>query len=157
MTYGTQVWITGANGRIGRELVKLLNPTDYEILATDIDEVDIVDSKKVNLYVDMNRPDIIINCAGLTDVQQCENNIEEAFKVNAIGVKNLAIAANRINAKLIQLSTDDVFNGGSSTPYKEYDSTKPRTIYGKSKLLGEEYVKQFFYDIFYFKKFMVIW
>lgn len=143
MTYGTHVWVTGANGRIGRELVKLLNPTEYEILATDIDEVDIVDSKKVNLFVDMNRPNIIINCAGLTDVKYCENNIDEAFRVNAIGVKNLAIAANRINAKLIQLSTDDVFNGGSSIPYKEYDSTRPRTIYGKSKLLGEEYVKQF--------------
>lgn len=143
MTYGTQVWITGANGRIGRELVKLLNPTEYEILSTDIDEVDIVDSKKVNLFVDMNRPNIIINCAGLTDVEYCENNIDEAFRVNAIGVKNLAIAASRTNAKLIQLSTDDIFSGDSNTPYKEYDKAEPKSIYGKSKLLGEDYVKQF--------------
>ncbi|HHX68053.1 MAG: dTDP-4-dehydrorhamnose reductase [Miniphocaeibacter sp.] len=148
MAYGTQVWITGANGRIGRELTKLLNPMDYEIFATDIDEVDITDSKRVNIFVDINRPDIIINCAGLTDVEMCEENIEMAFRVNAIGAKNLAIAANRINAKIIQLSTDDVFSGDSKSPYREYDLTNPQTVYGKSKALGEEYIKQFSHTYF---------
>lgn len=143
MAYGTQVWIAGANGRVGRELVKLLNPTDYDILETDINEVDITNSKDVNIYVDIRRPDVIINCAGLTDVNYCEENPEEAFKVNAIGAKNLAIAATRINAKLIQLSTDDVFDGKNNKPYREYDKVNPETKYGKSKLLGEEYIKHF--------------
>lgn len=148
MAYGTQVWISGANGRVGSELVKLLNPTEYDILTTDIDEVDITNSKDVNVYVDMQRPDVIINCSGLTDVEYCEENPEEAFKVNAIGAKNLAIAATRIDAKLIQISTDDVFNGKSDKAYKEYDEVNPETIYGKSKLLGEEYIKHFSFTYF---------
>ncbi|WP_100065578.1 dTDP-4-dehydrorhamnose reductase [Miniphocaeibacter massiliensis] len=148
MSYETQIWIAGSNGRIGSELIKILNPEDYEILATDIDEVDITDSKIVNLYVDMHRPEIIINCAGITDLDYCEENLEEAFRVNAIGAKNLAIAATRINAKIIQLSTDDVFSGEGNKPYREYDELGARTVYGKSKVLAEEYIREFSQNYF---------
>lgn len=148
MSYETQIWIVGSNGRVGSELIKILNPEDYEILATDIDEVDITDSRRVNLFVDMHRPEIIINCAGITDLNYCEENLEEAFKVNAIGAKNLAIAANRINAKIIQLSTDDVFDGRGTRPYREYDEVSGVTVYGKSKVLGEGYIRQFSQNYF---------
>lgn len=142
MVFRRKIWISGSKGRIGSELVNLINPIDYEVLETDIDEVDITNSKDVNIYVDINRPNIIINSSGYTDALKCEENIEQAFNVNSIGAKNLAIAANRINAKIIHLSTDDIFSGGN-TPYREYDEAKPQTVFGKSKLLGEEYVKQF--------------
>lgn len=136
------VWITGAEGHVGSALKELLDTTQYHILATDFYEVDITDLHQVTYYMHLNRPNIIINCASMTDVAYCEEHVDEAYKVNAIGVRNLALAAEEIHAKLIQISTDDVFDFNSDTPYNEFDRPHPKTIYGKSKEAGEQFAKQ---------------
>lgn len=137
-----KIWITGAEGHIGTALIDLLEGVEYQLLPTDIDEVDITKIDEVTQFVHVNRPDVVINCAGLTDVQECENNVDEAYRVNAIGVRNVALAANEVNAKVIQISTDDVFDKESRIPYNEFDNVHPRTIYGKSKEAGEKILTQ---------------
>lgn len=137
-----KIWVAGANGRVGRQIVKLLERTDAEVLCTDIDSVDITSAAQVQEFAQMNHPHAIINCAGFTDVNACENNLEEAFKVNALGARNLSVAARKANAKIVQLSTDDVFSGDIATPYHEFDTPAPTSIYGKSKLAGENFVKE---------------
>ena len=134
-----KIWITGAEGHIG---TALLEGVEYQLLPTDIEEVDITKIDEVTQFVHVNRPDVVINCAGLTDVQECENNVDEAYRVNAIGVRNVALAANEVNAKVIQISTDDVFDKESRVPYNEFDNVHPRTIYGKSKEAGEKILTQ---------------
>lgn len=137
-----KIWITGAEGHIGTALIDLLEGVEYQLLPTDINEVDITKIDEVTRFVHVNRPDVVINCAGLTDVQECENNVDEAYRVNAIGVRNVALAANEVNAKVIQISTDDVFDKESRIPYNEFDNVHPRTIYGKSKEAGEKILTQ---------------
>ncbi|MBP8797226.1 MAG: dTDP-4-dehydrorhamnose reductase [Ruminococcus sp.] len=137
-----KIWITGAEGHIGTALLDLLEGVEYQLLPTDIEEVDITKIDEVTQFVHVNRPDVVINCAGLTDVQECENNVDEAYRVNAIGVRNVALAANEVNAKVIQISTDDVFDKESRVPYNEFDNAHPRTIYGKSKEAGEKILTQ---------------
>ena len=137
-----KIWITGAEGHIGTALLDLLEVVEYQLLPTDIEEVDITKIDEVTQFVHVNRPDVVINCAGLTDVQECENNVDEAYRVNAIGVRNVALAANEVNAKVIQISTDDVFDKESRVPYNEFDNVHPRTIYGKSKEAGEKILTQ---------------
>lgn len=137
-----KIWITGAEGHIGTALLDLLEGVEYQLLPTDIEEVDITKIDEVTQFVHVNRPDVVINCAGLTDVQECENNVDEAYRVNAIGVRNAALAANEVNAKVIQISTDDVFDKESRVPYNEFDNVHPRTIYGKSKEAGEKILTQ---------------
>ena len=137
-----KIWITGAEGHIGTALLNLLEGVEYQLLPTDIEEVDITKIDEVTQFVHVNRPDVVINCAGLTDVQECENNVDEAYRVNAIGVRNVALAANEVNAKVIQISTDDVFDKESRIPYNEFDNVHPRTIYGKSKEAGEKILTQ---------------
>ena len=137
-----KIWITGAEGHIGTALIDLLEGVEYQLLPTDINEVDITKIDEVTQFVHVNRPDVVINCAGLTDVQECENNVDEAYRVNAIGVRNVALAANEVNAKVIQISIDDVFDKESRIPYNEFDNVHPRTIYGKSKEAGEKILTQ---------------
>lgn len=137
-----KICITGAEGHIGTALIDLLEGVEYQLLPTDINEVDITKIDEVTQFVHVNRPDVVINCAGLTDVQECENNVDEAYRVNAIGVRNVALAANEVNAKVIQISTDDVFDKESRIPYNEFDNVHPRTIYGKSKEAGEKILTQ---------------
>lgn len=136
------IWITGASGRIGSELVKRLKAnTDNRVVATDKD-VDVTDSKAVMSAAEIYRPDVIINCSSISDEKYCEENMIEAFKVNALGARNLANAARKVNAKIIQLSTDDVFASAGDVRLTEYDTPNPVSVYGKSKLAGENYVKE---------------
>jgi len=97
------------------------------------------------------KTDIIINCAAYTDVDGCENNKDTAFKVNALGAKNLAVAAEKVGAKLVHVSTDYIFNGLGEQPYKEFENSDPQTVYGQSKLLGEKFVQQFSSKFFIFR------
>ena len=134
-----KIWITGAEGHIGTALLDLLEGVEYQLLPTDIKEVDITKIDEVTQFVHVNRPDVVINCAGMTDVQECENNVDEAYRVNAIGVRNVALAANEVNAKVIQISTDDVFDKESRIPYNEFDNVHPKPSTENQKKRGKRF------------------
>ena len=137
-----KIWISGANGHVGSALVKMLDFEKYKFIATDKNEVDITNIESVHSFCKINRPDIIINCSGLTDLQECEENPDLAYAVNAVGVRNIAQEAQEIGAKLIQISTDDVFSTSeTNTPFNEFDPISPRSIYGKSKAAGEKFMR----------------
>lgn len=138
-----KVWVIGASGQLGTAINELLDRREVEVLNTDLEEVDVTEAESVLNFGEMNRPDVIINCAGLTSVTECEENVEKAYKVNAVGARNVSIVARRIGAKLVHLSTDDVFDGMSETPYGEFEMPTPRSTYGKSKFAGERFVKDF--------------
>lgn len=137
----TKVWITGAEGAVGTVLTQMLDCLDVEILPTNRD-VDVTSLEKISLFADVNHPDVIINCAALTGLRRCEENLELAYQVNALGARNVSIAARKANAKVIHLSTDDVFSGLSQERYNEFDATCATTVYGCSKLAGETFVRE---------------
>ena len=137
-----KIWISGANGHVGSALVKMLDFEKYKYVATDKNEVDITDMEAVHTFCKINRPDIIINCSGLTDLQECEANPDMAYAVNAVGVRNIAQEAQEIGAKLIQISTDDVFHTTENeVRLNEFDAIDPRSVYGKSKAAGEKFMR----------------
>lgn len=138
-----KIWISGANGQIGKAINEVLDPMEYEVFDTDIEDLDITDIHEVFRFIEISRPDVIINCSAVTDITACEEDVKYAYKVNALGARNLSIAAKKLEAKMVQISTDDVFDGRSMEPYTEFDNTNPNTVYGKSKLAGEGYVKEF--------------
>lgn len=134
--------ITGCKGQLGLELSKQLSDKDYDLIETDVHNLDITNSKQVIDFVEYHKPEAIINCAAYTNVDSCESNEQAAFKVNAIGSQNLSAAAYKVNAKIVQISTDYVFDGTGTTPRREYDKTNPQSVYGSSKELGEQLVRQ---------------
>lgn len=146
-----KILITGAYGQLGNELVAVLKSGKSEIgeinaeyknatvTAVDVDTLDITNNSAVEDFVLNGKFNIIINCAAMTNVDGCETNKEAAYKVNAVGVRNLAVAAESIGAKFVHISTDYVFSGTGSVPYCEWDQIAPQSIYGKSKALGEKY------------------
>ena len=139
-----KILITGSKGQLGLELVKQLKIKGlYKIIDTDRDELDIVDIDNVNEFILSSKPDVVINCAAHTAVDLCETDIDNAYKINAIGPRNLAIACEKINAKFVQVSTDYVFDGNIDRPYREDDNTCQNSIYGSSKLMGEKFTKEF--------------
>ena len=138
-----KIWITGANGQIGTAINEVLDPLEAEVFNTDKEELDITDTEEVLNFGEMNRPDVIINCAGIVDLNLCEKEPELAYRVSALGARNLSLVARKVGSKMVQLSTDDVFDGLSKTPYSEFDDTNPKTVYGRSKRAGENYVKEF--------------
>ncbi|MCC0657939.1 dTDP-4-dehydrorhamnose reductase [Clostridioides sp. ES-S-0123-01] len=150
-----KILITGSNGQLGRELVNQLESINqsikqvkYDILPTTRDDLDISNQANVDSFITYNKPDVIINCAAYTKVDACEDNIETSYKINSLGARNLAIASKKVNAKLVHISTDYVFNGISKYPYKEDNKTEPNSVYGKSKLMGEKFVEQFSHKYF---------
>lgn len=137
-----RIWVAGAGGQVGRDFVRLLEKSEeVEMLPTDIGDVDITDAESVRLFMEMNRPEIIVNCVGMTDLKACEENKDEAFRINALGARNLSVAARSFRSRMVQISTDDVFDGAAQHPYDEFDTTVPCSIYGKSKLAGENFVR----------------
>lgn len=137
----TKVWITGAKGRLGSTIAKMLDYTEYVIYTSDLD-VDISDVEQVMSYIEVSRPDIVINCAGYSDGALCEQNQVMAYKVNTLGARNLAAATRKVGAKMIHISTDDVFGGEERKELTEFDIANPCSVYGKSKLAGENFVKE---------------
>ena len=138
-----KVWIVGSSGQIGTAINEVLDPMEIEVFDTDKNELDITQTDEVLHFGDINRPNVIINCAAITDTALCEKNLELAYRVNALGARNLSIVASKVGAKIVQLSTDDVFDGIANHPYSEFDDTNPQTVYGRSKRAGENYVKEF--------------
>lgn len=133
-----RILIVGYKGQLGKEIVSQLSKCeDYTLFFSDYDDCDISDLDSVIKLVDRIGPELIVNCAAYTAVDDCESNHDTAYKVNAIGPRNLAIASSTIGSKIMHVSTDYVFNGDGEEPYTEYDFTGPVTVYGKTKLFGE--------------------
>ena len=106
-------------------------------------DLDITDNAQVLQFVREHKPQVIMNCAAHTAVDLCEEQWDLAYRINAIGPRNLAIAATQTGAKLMHISTDYVFSGDGDHPYTEFDPVGPNSAYGKTKLEGERFVQQF--------------
>ena len=131
-----RVLITGARGQVGQSLRERV-PEDWEVIFTDSKTLDITNSTTVDAMIQGFQPEIIVNTAAYTNVDQAENEPQQAFAVNAHGVANLAQAAQKVGSRLIHISTDYVFSGHTDKPYTYLDAPNPSNVYGKSKLAGE--------------------
>ena len=136
MNHRRKVLITGANGQVGREL-RNSAPQNVEVMALEHGRLDITDRKAVLEFVTHNKPDLIINAAAYTAVDQAEHEPETAFIINRDGAAHLAEGATKIGSRLIHISTDFVFDGKKSSPYLPEDVPNPISVYGASKLAGE--------------------
>jgi len=128
------ILVIGANGMLGHDLMAVL---EGDVRGLDLPEIDITDLTSVRKILLTLKPRVIINAAAYTDVDGCESNVDTAMAVNGEGVGLLALTAREIGAKLVQVSTDYVFDGCKGSPYLEDDSVGPLSIYGESKLAGE--------------------
>jgi len=137
-----KVLITGANGQLGTDLCQILQ--DVELIPLTHTDIEIADMSSVTAAFDQYRPDVVINTAAYVRVDVCEDDPDIAFRANAIGARNIAVAAQGQRAKLIHISTDYVFGGENeprSTSYTEFDTPVPSNLYGQSKLAGENLVR----------------
>lgn len=144
------ILVTGANGQLGRAINKLYKDNEeIELYNTDVVETENIHSMNITNIdevvktVEAVKPYAIINCAAHTNVDGCEKDVDNAYMINAIGPRNLSIASKKTASKLVHISTDYVFPGDGTRPYTEFDTPMPKSIYGKTKLAGEEFVKQF--------------
>lgn len=135
-----KILITGANGMLGCDLQEVL--ADYDVIATGSKDLDISNYDMVISKFNEFKPDFVINSAAFTAVDDCETHYDDAYNVNAIGPKNLAIVCNERDIPLVHISTDYVFNGQKTTPLVEDDEIGPKSAYGKTKLAGEEFIQE---------------
>lgn len=144
-----KIMVTGCNGQLGRAINKEYANEEIDFINTDVTagegivSLDITDVDAVLALAEKTRPDVIINCAAHTNVDACETQWDLAYRINAIGARNLSIASAKYDIKLIHVSTDYVFPGTSPKPLTEFDPTDPISAYGKTKLEGENFVKEF--------------
>jgi dTDP-4-dehydrorhamnose reductase len=134
--------VTGANGMLGRELVDLLRRQDAAVTALARADLDITDPAAVLSAVAAARPQVVVNCAAWTAVDLAESQEEAALAINGAGAANVAAACAVTGARMIQLSTDYVFDGQAREPYAEDSPTAPATAYGRTKLAGEQAVRE---------------
>lgn len=150
-----KILITGANGQLGRELCLILKNgestlgklpeefSDCNLLLCDLEDLDITNRKNTLEFIACEKPDVLINCAAYTNVDGAEDDTTPAYSINADGVKNLCDGCKSINADFVHISTDYVFDGESALPYTETAPVNPKSIYGKSKALGEKYALEY--------------
>jgi dTDP-4-dehydrorhamnose reductase len=133
--------ITGGSGQLGWAMQKELSSRGLNFIATKSSELDITKPLKINQLVDSIKPGVIVNTAAWTDVDGAEANQSGAYSVNALGSQNLAIAASKIGARLVQVSTDYVFSGENTAPWCENAAHNPQSVYGSTKSEGERFVQ----------------
>ena len=136
-----KVLVTGINGQLGYDVIQELEKEGHQAHGTVRSDFDLTNQEDVRSYILKVKPDGIIHCAAYTNVDQAETDRDTAFKVNALGTKYLAQAANEIDAKMVYVSTDYVFDGSANKPYEVDHPTKPLGVYGETKLAGEEFLK----------------
>ena len=136
-----KVLVTGAKGQLGQDLVSILSQSGLSVYGYGRQDLDVTNLDSVRPVITQIQPDVIVHAAAYTKVDQAESDADEAYRVNAFGSRNVAIVAEEIGARICYISTDYVFDGSASSPYQEYDQTNPLSVYGKSKLAGEELVK----------------
>ena len=132
-----KILVTGANGQLGHDLRRVLSQAGHEVTGLGRDGLDVCNGAQVNYVMEMTRPDVVVHAAAYTAVDKAEVEVDEAFRVNTDGSRNIAVAAEAVGAKVCYISTDYVFDGNSERPYREYDLVHPVSIYGQSKLGGE--------------------
>ena len=135
-----KIFVTGANGQLGREVISQFGK-EYEVFGYGKEDFDITNAESVQSVLVKQSPNVIIHTAAFTAVDACETNIKHAFEVNAQGAANVANAAKEIGARMFYISSDYVFNGEKEEPYLENDKPDPLSIYGLSKLAGENMVQ----------------
>lgn len=138
-----KILVTGANGMLGQDLCPMLEDCGYEVVETDIDNMDITDELATMRVISDVQPDFVIHCAAYTDVDKAEKEYEVAKLINVNGTKNIAKACKANDANMIYISTDYVFDGKSTIPYKPDDKTCPLNIYGQTKYQGETVVQKY--------------
>ncbi|MDD6428884.1 MAG: dTDP-4-dehydrorhamnose reductase [Lachnospiraceae bacterium] len=143
-----KIMLTGPDGQLGRAVRNEYANDEAQIISVAHSDMAIEDLDAVLKRVSDEKPDVIINCAAYTDVDGCERNTHLAGRINAVGPRNLAIAAQKAGAKLIHISTDYVFDGCGNRPYVESDPPCPVSAYGRSKLMGEKYVSELCHKYF---------
>ncbi|WP_230931975.1 dTDP-4-dehydrorhamnose reductase [Priestia sp. TSO9] len=136
-----KVLITGANGQLGKELVELFTEKGFEVYGFGRDRMDITNQAQVQEMISTLKPNIVLHSAAHTQVDLAESEPDQAFLINAYGTRNVAVAAEAVGAKLVYVSTDYVFDGTTDEPYNEFSPTSPLGVYGKSKLAGEQFVR----------------
>lgn len=136
-----KVVVTGAKGQLGTDLVHLLADRGYEVYGYGREELDITNFYQVKQVISEVNPDVVIHAAAYTKVDLAESEPDQAFLINAYGTRNVAVVSEAVGAKLVYISTDYVFDGMATTPYNEFAPTNPLSIYGKSKLAGEQFVR----------------
>lgn len=135
-----KIIVTGANGMLGKSLLPKLYK--HNVIGVGQNDFDITDEVATFRFITENKPELVIHCAAYTDVDGCETNTEHAYKVNALGTKNIVTACENVDAALLFISTDYVFDGEKQIAYVEDDLTNPLSVYGKTKLEAEWYVKK---------------
>ncbi|MHB0856756.1 MAG: dTDP-4-dehydrorhamnose reductase [Anaerolineae bacterium] len=135
-----RIAVTGSQGQLGLALQRVL--VDEPLLPIDLPQRDITNLPAILETVNAWRPDVIIHAAAMTDVDGCERNPEAAYRVNALGTRNMAVAAQQCGAALVYISTDYVFDGTQSEPYWEFDDANPLSVYARTKWVGEQLVRQ---------------
>ncbi len=137
-----KILVTGAAGQLGQALIRELERRGWEAQSTDLADLDITRPGEVWEHLHRERPEAVVNAAAATRVDDLEADPELAFRVNSLGPRNLAVACRRLGIKLVQVSSDYVFDGAKSGPYLEWDDPRPLSVYGMSKLLGEKLVRE---------------
>lgn len=136
-----RILVTGAGGMLGRDMTLELAARRHDVVALTHGDLDIADIGAVRERVSALRPDVVVNCAAYTRVDDAERDRETAFATNALGPRNLALACRRVGAVLLHISTDYVFDGEKGEPYTIWDTPSPLNAYGASKWWGENYVR----------------
>ena len=133
------ILVTGSNGQLGNEMRQISKSySQFNYIYTDIEELDICNKTNLDDFVKLNKVDFIVNCAAYTAVDKAENDTELCYKINFEAVKNIAEIASKHQIKVVHISTDYVFDGTNYIPYTEKEQVCPYTVYGKSKLAGEQ-------------------
>lgn len=137
------ILVTGSKGQLGNEMqIAAVNYPEFNFIFTDVEELDICNKTALQNFVGENRVDLIVNCAAYTAVDKAEDDVELCYRINRDAVQNIAEVAREVGLKVIHVSTDYVFDGTNHIPYTENDAVCPATVYGKSKLEGDNMLQQ---------------
>jgi len=134
-----RILVTGARGMLGTDLVEQLSGK-HQVIGVDVEDFDITDVRQVEENVLDFNPELVIHSAAYTNVDGCETNVEQAYRVNAVGSQNMALACQKIDIPMLYIGTDFIFDGSKTTPYLEWDHPNPLSVYGSSKYAGEYFV-----------------
>jgi dTDP-4-dehydrorhamnose reductase len=139
--FNMRILITGGSGQLGREITEFFQ-ANHQVFSYSSKELDITDKEKVDRVIAQIKPQVVVHTAAYTQVDLAESEQDKAFQVNGLGTRNIAIATEKVGAKLVYISTDYVFDGLAEEPYTEDFPPNPKSVYGKTKLAGENYVKK---------------